>query len=214
MSNILRKPFRYSYKNATLWIIIVNAAVFFYFYFFNIFRLNENAFALNVAGFIFSKMFWQPVTYMFIHGGWSHIFFNMLGLLFFGATVERAIGTKEFLLLYFVIGIFSGLFSVAFYYFTGNYMVSLAGASGAIYGILFAYAVIFPKSVIYIWGIIPLPAPLLVILYTLIEFGSQFIGSSNVAHYTHLAGFGVAFLYFVVRMGINPVKVWKNAWRK
>ena len=69
MSNILRKPFRYSYKNATLWIIIANAAVFFYFNFFNIFRLNENAFALNVAGFVFSKMFWQPVTYMFIHGG-------------------------------------------------------------------------------------------------------------------------------------------------
>ncbi len=214
MNNILRKPFRYSYKNATLWIIAINAAVFFYFNFFNIFRLNENAFALNVAGFVFSKMFWQPATYMFIHGGWSHIFFNMLGLLFFGSTVERAVGTKEFLLLYFVTGIFSGLFSVAFYYFTGNYMASLVGASGAIYGILFSYAVIFPKSVIYIWGIIPLPAPILVLLYAIIEFGSQFIGSSNIAHYTHLAGFAVAFLYFVVRMGINPLKIWKTSWRK
>ena len=214
MNNILRKPFRYSYKNATLWIIAINAAVFFYFNFFNIFRLNENAFALNVAGFVFSKMFWQPATYMFIHGGWSHIFFNMLGLLFFGSTVERAVGTKEFLLLYFVTGIFSGLFSVAFYYFTGDYMASLVGASGAIYGILFSYAVIFPKSVIYIWGIIPIPAPILVLLYALIEFGSQFIGSSNIAHYTHLAGFAVAFLYFVVRMGINPLKIWKNSWRK
>lgn len=212
--NIIRKPFKYTNKNATLWLIAANLLVFFYFNFFNIFRLNENAFALNVAGFVYSKMFWQPVTYMFIHAGWSHVFFNMLGLLFFGIAVEKAIGTKEFLLMYFVIGIFSGLFSVAFYFFAGQPYVSLVGASGAIYGILFAYAVIFPRSVIYIWGLIPVPAPVLVFVYALIEFFSQFFSGSHVAHYAHLAGFGFAFLYFVVRMGINPFKIWKDAWRK
>lgn len=210
--NFLRKPFKYTNGKATLWLIAANLLVFFYFNFFNIFNLNERAFALNVAGLVFSKMFWQPVTYMFMHSGWNHIFFNMLGLLFFGAMVERALGTKEFLLMYFSVGILSGLFSVLFYYLTGNYYVSLVGASGAIYGILFAYAVIFPKSVIFIWGIIPVPSPLLVVLYALIEFFSQFFSYSNVAHYTHLAGFGFAFLYFVVRMGINPFKVWKDAW--
>lgn len=212
--NIIQKPFKYTNKNATLWLIAANLLVFFYFNFFNIFRLNENAFALNVAGFVYSKMFWQPLTYMFIHAGWSHVFFNMLGLLFFGIAVEKAIGTKEFLLMYFVIGIFSGLFSVLFYFLAGQPYVSLVGASGAIYGILFAYAVIFPRSVIYIWGLIPVPAPILVFVYALIEFFSQFFSGSNVAHYTHLAGFGFAFLYFVVRMGINPFKVWKDAWRR
>lgn len=212
--NILRKPFKYIYGKATLWLIAVNLLVFFYFNFFNIFNLNENAFALNVVGFVFNRMFWQPVTYMFIHAGWSHIIFNMLGLLFFGIMVERAIGTKEFILMYFLIGIFSGLFSVFLYYFTGNYFVSLVGASGAIYGILFAYAVIFPKSIVYIWGIVPVPSPLLVFLYALIEFFSQFFSVSNVAHYAHLSGFGFAFLYFVIRMGVNPFKVWKDAWRR
>lgn len=212
--NIIRKPFKYTNKNATLWLIAANLLVFFYFNFFNIFRLNENAFALNVAGFVCSKMFWQPVTYMFIHAGWSHVFFNMLGLLFFGIAVEKAIGTKEFLMVYFVIGIFSGLFSVLFYFLAEQPYVSLVGASGAIYGILFAYAVIFPRSVIYIWGLIPVPAPILVFVYALIEFFSQFFSGSHVAHYTHLAGFGFAFLYFIVRMGINPLKIWKDAWRR
>lgn len=212
--NIIRKPFKYTNKNGTLWLIAANLLVFFYFNFFNIFRLNENVFALNVAGFVYGKMLWQPVTYMFIHAGWSHVFFNMLGLLFFGIAVEKAVGTKEFLLMYFVIGILSGLFSVAFYFLTGNYFVSLVGASGAIYGILFAYAVIFPRSVIYIWGLIPVPAPILVFVYALIEFFSQFFSGSNVAHYAHLAGFGFAFLYFIVRMGINPFKLWKDAWRR
>lgn len=88
------------------------------------------------------------------------------------------------------------------------------GASGAIYAMLLAYAVIFPRSRIFIWGILPVPAPVLVIAYAVIELGSQIIGvSSNVAHMTHLAGFAFSWLYFVVRMGINPYKVWKNIYR-
>lgn len=212
--NFLRKPFRYNYKNAVLWIILANTLLFFYFNFFNVFRLNIYAFGLNCSGLIFNKFFWQPFTYMFLHAGWGHLIFNMLGLLFFGVNVERAIGTKEFLLIYFVTGVVSGLFSVGIYYLNGWYLVNLIGASGAIYAVLFAYAVIFPKSVIYIWGIIPVPAPLLVIIYALVEFGEQFLSTSNVAHSTHLAGFGFAFLYFVIRMGINPIKVWRDAWRR
>lgn len=197
-----------------MYIILANILVFFYFNSFNVFNLNEYAFALNPAGFIFSKFLWQPLTYMFLHGGFQHLFFNMLGLLFFGISVEKALGTKEFLLMYFCIGILSGLFSVSLYYFSGLYYVSLIGASGAIYGILFSYAVIFPRSVIYIWGIIPVPAPVLVLVYALIEFFSQFLSSSNVAHSAHLAGFAFAFLYFVVRMGVNPIRIWKDNWKQ
>jgi len=161
---------------------------------------------------------------MFIHGDISHLFFNMLALLLFGSNLERALGSKEFLLMYFVIGVMSGLFSVGVYYGFGRYLlmngyqpwtfgISLIGASGAIYGLLFAYAVVFPRSIIYIWGIIPVPAPLMVLAYAVIEFVSQFLSSSNVAHMTHLAGFAFAWLYFIVRMGVHPIRIWKNAYR-
>ena len=158
-------------------------------------------------------MYWQFATYMFVHGSFSHLFFNMLGLLVFGLQVEKTIGSKEFLLFYFLTGIFSGLCSFGYYYFTGQFNVSLLGASGAVYSILFAYAVLYPRSTFLVWGIIPIPAPILVLIYTIIELGSQIFTNSNVAHYTHLFGFFTAWLYFVIRMGIHPIKIWKNAYR-
>ena len=105
-------------------------------------------------------MWWQFFTYMFVHQGVSHIIFNMLALLFFGFSVEKAIGSKEFVLFYVVCGAIGGLLSFAVYYFTGSYNYFLMGASGSIYAVLFAYAVCFPRSVIYIWGIIPVPSPI------------------------------------------------------
>ena len=218
--NILRKPFRYSFFNATIAIIIVNVAVHFLI---GTFHLNRNFFGLSVIGFVYKHQFWQLVTYMFVHGDISHLFFNMLALLVFGISLERTLGSREFLLMYFSIGIFSGLFSLAAYYAFGKFLmangiqpypfvISLIGASGAIYGLLFAYAVVFPRSIMYIWGLVPVPAPIMVIGYAVIEFFSQFVGSSNVAHLTHLAGFAFAWLYFIVRMGVHPIQVWKNAY--
>ena len=228
MNNVLSKirtPFRYTFKNATIALIIINFAVFFLYNFTNLIPISEDFFSLNVIGFVYRKFIWQPVTYMFMHANFAHLFSNMLGLFFFGLQVERAVGTKEFLLLYFVIGILSGLFSVAVFYALGTYQMQLGyqpyafitqliGASGAIYGILLAFAVIFPMSRIYVWFVLPVPAPVLVLVYALIEFFAQFSRTSNIAHYTHLAGFVAAFFYFIVRMGINPIKVWKDAFRK
>ena len=220
--NIIRKPFKYEFFRATPAIILINVIAHFLFV---TFKINKNFFALNVVGFVFDHRLWQAFTYMFVHGDISHLFFNMLALIFFGYSVERALGSKEFLLMYFSIGILSGLFSLGVYYGFGRYLlangiqpwtwgISLIGASGAIYGILFAYAVLFPRSVIYIWGLIPIPAPIMVIAYAVIEFFSQFIGSSNVAHLTHLAGFAFAWLYFVIRMGVHPIQIWKDAYRR
>ena len=219
--NTLRKPFRYSFFNATLAIILVNVAVHFLI---GTFRLNKNFFGLSVVGFVYNHQFWQLVTYMFVHGDLTHLFFNMLALFIFGVNLERTLGSKEFLLMYFAIGILSGLFSLGAYYAFGRFLIangiqpytfviSLIGASGAIYGLLFSYAVVFPRSIMYIWGILPVPAPIMVLGYAVIEFVSQFASSSNVAHMTHLAGFGFAWLYFVVRMGVNPILVWKDAYR-
>lgn len=170
--------------------------------------------SLNVYTCLAYKMFWQPFTYMFIHGSFTHVLFNMIGLFCFGLAVEKTVGTKEFVLMYLLIGFAGGIFSLSVYYFFGLYRVFLMGASGAVYGILLAYAILFPRSTIFIWGLIPVPAPILVIAYALIEFFEQFFSfRDGVAHSVHLAGFAFAWLYFVVRFGINPLKVWKNAYR-
>ena len=90
----------------------------------------------------------------------------------------------------------------------------LLGASGAINSLLLAYAVIFPRNRIYLMGLLPIPAPLLVAIYAGIEIANQLLTLQNgVAHMTHLAGFAIAWIYFIVRMGINPWKVWKDAYR-
>jgi len=209
--NIFRKPFRYAFYNATLIIIAVNVFVYLLT---NMFPNLVYVLGLNPVLFWGAQMYWQPFTYMFVHGGFTHIFFNMLGLVFFGIAVERAMGSKEFLLMYLLCGFLSGLISLAVYTEAGLIHTLLIGASGAIYSMLLAYAVIFPRSQIYIWGILPVPAPLLIVLYAVIELGSEFFGfQGGVAHLTHLSGFAVAWLYFIVRMGIHPLKIWKDAYR-
>lgn len=203
-----QKPFSYKFFNATLYLIGINILVFFV-----TFRFPNLQIYLSLCPglVIYYKMFWQFITYMFIHGGVQHLFFNMFALFVFGIQLERALGSKEFLLFYFVCGIFSGLCSFGTYWFTGNPRVMLMGASGAIYAVLLAFAVVFPRSIIRIWGIIPVPAPILVLVYALIEIFSEVFGSSSgVAHLAHLFGFLGALLYFPIRMKINPFKIWSN----
>jgi membrane associated rhomboid family serine protease len=116
------------------------------------------------------------------------------------------------LLFYLFTGTLCGVLSLGLYLALGGYMVFLMGASGAIYALLFAYAMIYPRSRIFVWGILPVPAPLLVLIYGGISLANQFSGrASGVAHLTHFAGFIVAALYFRVRMGVRPVKVLLDA---
>ncbi|WP_296826719.1 rhomboid family intramembrane serine protease [Treponema sp.] len=216
----LRKPFRYTFFNATLYLIAINVIIFLLgslglrFYIKNaVFDLQSllsaNYFVIKVF-----KFYWQPFTYMFVHSNMTHLIFNMIGLLCFGYGVEKAIGSKEFLLFYLFCGTMDGIISILIYANTGYQHVWLMGASGAIYAVLFAYAVIFPRNKIFIWGIIPVPAPLLVLGYGVIEFLSQFNlrAGDNVAHLTHLAGFALAWLYLFVRMGVHPVRIWKDTY--
>lgn len=223
--NRLRRPFRYTFVNATLFLVAINVLAHF------IFSMNpelKNIFSLNVLRVVYYHWLWQPLTYMFVHGDIRHLFFNMIGLLIFGLNVEKAIGSKEFVLMYLLCGVVSGLFSLGVYYLTTLRLVysygldihyaliytsTLVGASGAIYSLLLAYAVIYPRGIVLIWGLIPVPAPVLVIAYAVIEFGSHFVGGGNVAHLAHLFGFVAAWCYFLVRMGINPYRVWKDAYR-
>ncbi len=215
--NFLHKPFKYAYYNATLIIIGLNIAVFLFMKIMQSTMPNLISYlALNTWNVTRGHMYWQFFTYMFVHdlSSFQHIFFNMLGLLFFGLPLEKAMGSKEFILLYFLSGLFCGIASFLIYLATGMYYVFLYGASGALYAILLAYAIVFPRAKIFIWGILPIPAPILIAIYAGIEIASQIFSlQSGTAHMTHLAGFAFAWLYFVVRMGIHPLKVWKNAYR-
>ena len=168
--------------------------------------LSMNPFFVVRNGFV-----WTFVTYMFVHGDFTHLLFNMIGLLIFGIQVERQMGSREFLLFYFVTGILAGIFSFIVYYLTGQQFIWLVGASGAIYAVQLAFAVFFPNSVLYIWGILPIRAPIMVLGFTAITlFSIIFSRNSGVAHLTHLAGFGFAWIYFHVRFGMNPWRRLRN----
>jgi len=202
-NSLARRPFRYSNANVAVWLIAINVAVFALEYLFPVVR----AYLAMTPILVLSGWLWQPFTYMFAHWDISHLLVNMLGILFFGTQVERELGSKEFLLYYLLTGFLAGVFSFAVYLFLGGARVPLLGASGAIFAVLLAFATIFPQAEIYIWGIFPVRAPLLVLGYTAIELGSQlFSFRDSVAHLTHLAGFIFGWLYFLVRFGVNPAK--------
>lgn len=207
-NNFLKKQFPYTYSSVTFYLIGVNIL----FYMMNIVYPRSILYTSMIPGLVIqNKFIWQFATYMFTHANFSHILFNMLGLFFFGTQVERRMGSYEFLLFYMVSGILAGLFSFIVFVLTGSYSVILLGASGAVFAVLFAFAVYFPYARIYIMGIFPVKAPILVIGYAALELFSQMTSSRmGVAHLTHLAGFGFAFLYFVVRLGINPIESFKN----
>lgn len=141
---------------------------------------------------------WQLVTYMFLHGGFTHLLFNMFALWMFGMDIENLWGTKKFLIYYFLCGIGAGianLFIAPLFGPTGPTI----GASGAIYGILVAFGFIFPDRPIYLYFFVPVKAKYLVVIYMVIEFFSASNGlNSGVAHVAHLGGGVIGFIYLLI----------------
>ena len=206
MNSVIRKPFKYTNDGMVYWLIGINVLVFAAGQLLGQdFRINLiYRFSMIPASIVHDKTIWTFVTYMFLHGNFRHILFNMLGLFIFGIHVERQMGSKEFLLYYLLTGALAGVFSFFVYYLTES-NVALMGASGALFAVMLAYAVFFPDSIIYIWGILPLRAPVLVFIYTILELFFSVSGfTSGVAHLTHLAGFGFGWFYFILRFGISP----------
>ena len=153
---------------------------------------------------------WQLGTYMFLHGGLFHILFNMLALWMFGAELERIWGTRNFLKFYFVTGIGAGVLSVGssllpFAASEQLYKSDIIGASGAIYGLLLAYAMYFPDRPIYYMMLFPIPAKYFVMIIGAIAFYASLSGAGGgVANATHLGGLVVAYLY-LKRSHLNPL---------
>jgi membrane associated rhomboid family serine protease len=152
-------------------------------------------------------MVWQFFTYMFLHGGFFHLLFNMFALWMFGSDIERVWGSREFLNYYLICGLGAGAFN---FVLAINSPIPVIGASGAIYGILVAFAMLFPNRLIYIYFLFPIKAKYLVIIFGAIEFFAS-LGQSQggVAHFAHLGGMVVGFLYLKSDWRLSSL--WKKA---
>jgi membrane associated rhomboid family serine protease len=141
---------------------------------------------------------WQLATYIFLHGGFSHLLFNLLALWMFGGELENYWGSRKFLGYFLFCGIGAGICTVIF---TPYQFIPVIGASGAIYGILLAFGWLFPNRLIYIYFLFPIPAKYLVIIYGLIELFSSMEGTGGgIAHLTHLGGLLFGLLYMAYPM--------------
>lgn len=147
---------------------------------------------------------WTLITYMFLHAGFSHIFFNMLALYFFGQPVEVRLGARQFLWLYFLSGLMGAVFSFL------PPQAPVIGASAAVYGVMLGFAWFWPREKIFIWGILPIEARWLVGIVTVISLYSGFSGGGgNVAHFAHLGGFLGGLLYLLWIRSRSPATRFK-----
>jgi len=172
-------------------LLIANGAVF-------LLQLLTGRTLIDLFGLTPVKVFndlaiYQFVTYMFLHGGFFHILMNLFVLWMFGIHIEATWGTKEFFKYYFLTGIAGGIFCVAF---DPASAIPVIGASGAIYGLLVAYGMLFPNRTIYIYFLFPVKVKYAVIAFVALEFFATMSSApSGVAHLAHLGGAVVGFLY-------------------
>ena len=158
----------------------------------------------------YGQLFWvgspnfhiyQFVSYMFLHGSFSHLFFNMFALWMFGRTLEYDLGSKRFLTYYMVCGIGAGLIQMLVCLLTGS-NVPTVGASGAVFGILLSFGMLHPNNVIMLmFPPIPLKAKWFVIIYGALELMYGVRGGDSIAHFAHLGGMLWGFLL---------LRYWKN----
>ena len=149
-------------------------------------------------GLVIHKFYvWQLVTYLFLHGGWFHIIFNLFALWMFGADLESAWGGKKFLFYYFLTGIGAGILDVTLNAIIGQPIpMPTIGCSGAVYGLLLAYGMLFPERMIYLYMIIPIKAKWFVVFMGGIELLSSLGGpGSGISHFAHLGGMLFGFIY-------------------
>ncbi len=211
-------------------LLIINALMFLATFTLTRFHIDLNDW-LGLHFFMASDFrIYQIVTYMFMHGNFGHLFFNMFALWMFGNTLENIWGSKRFLLFYMVCGIGAGLCQELVQYIQystslANYstvnmgghivtmdaylnMMPTVGASGAIYGLLLAFGMMFPNSLIYFYFLIPIKAKWFVIGYAVIELITGLTGVDNVAHFAHLGGmlFGLLLILYWKKNPAGPNK--------
>jgi membrane associated rhomboid family serine protease len=136
---------------------------------------------------------WQLFTYLFLHGGWFHIIFNLFALWMFGSDLESLWGSKKFLFYFFLTGAGAGLFCVLL---EPSSKIPTIGCSGAIFGLLLAYGMLFPNRPIYLYFIVPIKAKWFVVIMGVMELVASYSdATSGVNHLAHLGGMLFGFLY-------------------
>lgn len=211
--NFLNKKFKYVNWQSAKILVLINCAVF----------IVTNYFPFSVRGvgikywlslipvFVHTGFIWQFATYMFVHSSLTHLFFNMYALLVFGSLAEESLGSKEFLLYYFLTGILGGVANYIAVLIWGGANIVVMGASGAIYALLFLIAVMFPRNGVLLFFIIPMRMPVAVFVFVAIEIISQISGmGADIAHLIHLSGILFGWLYCLIRFRISPIKVWRD----
>lgn len=153
---------------------------------------------------------WQPLTYMFVHGGFFHLLFNMFVLWMFGGEIERLWGSSEFLRYYVLCGLGAAALS-----FLGFYHDTVVGASGAVFGVLIAFGMLFPDRYIFLWFLIPIKAKYLIGGLAAIEILAGVSGGGDgVAHLAHIGGMVVGFAYLKWGREASPATRLMSRWRR
>lgn len=151
---------------------------------------------------------WQLLTYAFFHAGLMHLLFNLLALWMFSGEIERVMGSRRFVLFYLACALGAG---VATALLRWNSPHPTLGASGAVYGVLLAYGLLFPDRILYLYFIVPVRARIVVAVFALIElFLSATATRDGIAHLTHLGGMLTAWLWL---RGAGPGGIWMR-WRR
>ncbi|HEY1217951.1 MAG: rhomboid family intramembrane serine protease [Bryobacteraceae bacterium] len=178
------------------WLLIVNTVIFVLTYL-SPFQVQQHitvVLGLSAAAAVKNLFVWQLVTYMFLHGGILHILFNLLTLWFFGSQLERDWGTRQFLKFYFYCGIAAGVCVLVVNILLGYWGTVTLGASGAIFGVLVAFAVMYPEQIVLLI-LFPIKAKYLVMIYVAVELLLTFGPNTGVSTIAHLGGAAFGFLY-------------------
>ena len=166
-------------------------------------RILFQLFGIVPSNTFYKLMIWQPFTYLFFHGGIWHVFINMFVLWMFGSELERIWKKNFFLKYYFMTGIGSGIITVLL---SLNSSIPVVGASGAVYGILLAYGLMFPNRKVYLYFLIPLKVKYFVLFIGIIAFFSSFGSNDGISHLTHLSGMIIGLIYLKSKFELNSLK--------
>lgn len=204
-----RPLFSRQWGGAIKWLIIANVSVYLISWFAG--RNFLYTFGLVPYQITRNLRLWQIFTHMFLHGGLFHLLINLFVLWMFGKPIEREWGTSSFLKYYFTCGLGAGFF---IFITSLNSRIPVVGASGAIYGILVAFAMLYPDSIIHLYFLFPIKAKHFVILIGAVALLSGISrGRSNIAHFGHLGGLLVGYVYLkfpLWKHRFHPAKIFAS----
>ena len=198
------------------WLLIVNTIIFVLTYLcpLQLQRQIMLVLALSAEAAVRNLFVWQLVTYMFLHAGITHVLFNMLTLWMFGIQLERDWGTRRFLKYYFYCGIAAGVCVLVVNILLGYWGVVTLGASGAIFGVLVAFGVMYPDQTVLMYFLFPIKAKYLVMIFVAGELLLTFGPNTGVSTIAHLGGAAFGFVYLKGRLPRLPMPDVGGAYRQ